>query len=95
MVHAKNTNLTALAMGRSAGTSGRIDALSGRVDTLSAEVATIKQSMLSLNDVRSIVAEELEPIHQKIENLTGYRREIDHVIDSLAAILKRMTAEAA
>ena len=64
--------------------------LGGRIDVLATEVAGIKATMATRNDVREIVEAALEPIHDKIENVTGYRKEIDHVIERIAAVEQRI-----
>src|ERR1700681_2790220 len=66
------------------------------------DIADIKSTMAAKDDVRVIVAEELAPIHgelksirrdlddlrQKVENVVGFRKEIDHALERLAGIEK-------
>jgi hypothetical protein len=68
------------------------------------DIADIKSTMATKDDVRAIVAEELAPIHaelksirrdlddlrEKVENVVGFRKEIDHALDRIAAIEKHL-----
>ena len=60
--------------------------------------------MATKQDVRAIVAEELAPIHaelksirrdlddlrEKVENVVGFRKEIDHALERIRAIEKHL-----
>ena len=67
----------------------------------------ISKEMATKEDVRAIVAEELVPIHgelksirrdlddlrKKVENVVGFRKEIDHALERIAAIQKHLGIE--
>src|ERR1700674_5787988 len=71
------------------------------------DVADIKSTMATKDDVRAIVAEELAPIHaelksirrdlddlrEKVENVIGFRKEIDHALERIRAIEKHLRSE--
>ena len=64
----------------------------------------IKDRMLTKDDVRAIVREELRDVRndlkairseldvlkEKVDNITGYRKEIDHALERIAAIEKHL-----
>lgn len=64
----------------------------------------IKDRMLTKDDVRVIVREELRDVRndvkairmeldeliEKVENISGYRKEIDHALERIAAIEKHL-----
>ena len=63
----------------------------------SGDVNFIKDRMLTKDDVRSILGEELRDLrsdvkaiyknpHELKETITGYRKEIDHALERIAAI---------
>jgi prefoldin subunit 5 len=46
-----------------------------------------------LRDVRSdvkAIRKELDELKEKVDNITGYRKEIDHALDRIAAIEKHL-----
>jgi hypothetical protein len=68
------------------------------------DIADIKATMATKEDVRAIVAEELAPIRaelksirveldglaEKVENVSGFRKEIDHALERIAEIEKQI-----
>ena len=64
------------------------------------ELAAVRREMATKDDVRAIVQSELSPIRselksirhdlddltQKVENVIGFRQEIDHALERIAAI---------
>jgi predicted nucleic acid-binding Zn-ribbon protein len=80
---------------------------------IASDIADIKSTMatkediadmVTKGDVRTIVSEELSPIHaelrstrgdledlmDKFENVSGFRKEIDHALERIAAIEKHL-----
>jgi hypothetical protein len=71
---------------------------------VASDIADIKSTMATKEDVRAIVNEELAPIHtelksisdylndltEKFENISGFRKEIDHALERIAAIEKHL-----
>jgi len=70
-----------------------------------AEMLThVVERMATKEDVRSIVAEELAPVlaelrsirrelddlREKVENVSGFRKEIDHALERIAVIEKHL-----
>jgi len=68
------------------------------------DIADIKSAMATKADVRAIVREELAPIRselksirrdlddlkEKVENVIGFQKEIDHALERIAAIEKHL-----
>jgi hypothetical protein len=68
------------------------------------DIADIKSTMATKADVRNIVGEELAPIRaelksirldlddlkEKVENVTGFHKEIDHALERIAKIEKHL-----
>ena len=71
---------------------------------LAEDVSDIKATMATKADVRNIVGEELAPIRaelksirldlddlkEKVENVTGFHKEIDHALERIAKIEKHL-----
>ena len=71
------------------------------------DIADTKATMATKEDVRVIVAEEVAPIHvelksirtelddlaEKFENVSGFRKEIDHALERIAVIEKHLEIE--
>ncbi len=64
---------------------------------LAEDIADIESTMATKADARAIVHEELAPIRselksirddlaEKVENVIGYRKEIDHALERIAAV---------
>ena len=69
------------------------------IGNLDQSLTSLKQSF---NEFRSEVRNELREIRadirelqERVDNVTGYRKEIDHLIERVAAIEKRLEARAA
>jgi septal ring factor EnvC (AmiA/AmiB activator) len=74
---------------------------------IASDIAEIKTTMATQEDVRAIVRDELTPIRadlkairdelddlrERVENVSGYRKEIDHALERIAAIEKRVGIE--
>jgi chromosome segregation ATPase len=75
-----------------------------KFSALAEDIADIKSMMATKVDVHAIVREELAPIRAELksirgdlndltetfENVSGYRKEIDHALDRIAAIEKHL-----
>jgi hypothetical protein len=71
---------------------------------MKSEILEMKSAMATKEDVRKIVSEELGPIRselrlirdelddhsEKSANVSGFRKEIDHALERIAAIEKRL-----
>jgi septation ring formation regulator EzrA len=67
-------------------------------------LAHVVERMATKDDVRSIITEELAPVlaelgsirrelddlREKVENVSGFRKEIDHALERIAAIEKHL-----
>jgi hypothetical protein len=68
------------------------------------EITDLRKTMATKDDVRAIVREELAPIRselksirrdlddlrEKVENVIGFQKEIDHALERIAAIEKHL-----
>jgi chromosome segregation ATPase len=98
--HSKPATLDSLAkliMGTSASADKNFAAIAE-------DIADIKSTMATKADVHAIVREELAPIRaelksirgdlndliEKFENVSGFRKEIDHALERIATIEKRL-----
>ncbi len=75
-----------------------------RVTALAEDIADIKSTMATKADVHATVREEMAPIRselksihhdlddlmEKFENVTGFRKEIDHALERVAAIERHL-----
>ena len=54
-----------------------------------------KEDVLTMEDVREIIQEELRDVRSdvKVDNITGYRKEIDYALERIAAIEKHLGIE--
>ena len=62
---------------------GRLDTHDERFDKIDAELRGI---CIELRGIRS----ELDDLGEKVENILGYRKEIDHALERISAIEKRL-----
>jgi DNA-binding PucR family transcriptional regulator len=71
------------------------------IGEMKSEIREIKFAMATKEDVRTIVNEEVGPIRsvirdelddlsEKFANVSGFRKEIDHALERIAAIEKRL-----
>jgi septal ring factor EnvC (AmiA/AmiB activator) len=72
--------------------------------TVAEDIADIKSMIATKDEARAILREELAPIHaelkairrelddlqEKFENVSGFRKQIDHVLGRIAAIEKHL-----
>jgi septal ring factor EnvC (AmiA/AmiB activator) len=79
-------------------------AVASDIGEMKSEIGDMKSAMATKEDVRAIVRAELEPIRselklirdelddlaEKFENVSGFRKEIDHALERIAAIEKRL-----
>jgi septal ring factor EnvC (AmiA/AmiB activator) len=61
----------------------RLDKHDERFDSIDAALANLRAE---LKDIRV----ELDELHEKVGNMLGYRKEIDHALERIAAIEKRL-----
>jgi uncharacterized membrane protein len=60
------------------------------------DVADIRATMATKNDLAHILSElkalrdDLDALREQVENITGYRKEIDHALDRIAAIERHL-----
>jgi septal ring factor EnvC (AmiA/AmiB activator) len=76
----------------------------GKFTALAEDIADLRKDMATKDDVREIVREELAPIHgelksirrelddlkEEFDNVSGFRKEIDHALGRIAAIEKHL-----
>ena len=62
---------------------GRMDKLDGRMDILTAQATNIESELRSIRY-------DLRTLRDKVENIEGYRVEIDHALERIAAIEKHL-----
>ena len=81
-----------------------LSTVEGGFAAVASDIADIKSTMATKDDVRAIVHEELRPIWselksirsdlddlaEKVENVIGFRKEIDHALERIAAIEKHL-----
>ena len=68
----------------------RFDSQDERFDTIDARLANHDQRFDNIDRELHSIRTELDDLHEKVENITGYRKEIDHALDRLAAIEKHL-----
>ncbi len=60
------------------------------------DVADIRATMATKNDLAHILSElkalrdNLDALREQVENITGYRKEIDHALNRIAAIERHL-----
>jgi uncharacterized membrane protein len=60
------------------------------------DVADIRATMATKNDLAYILSElkalrdDLDALREQVQNITGYRKEIDHALDRIAAIERHL-----
>jgi archaellum component FlaC len=81
-----------------------IGEVKSEIGDMKSEIGKMKFTMATKEDVRTIVTEEIGPIRselrlirddlddlsEKFENVSGFRKEIDHALERIAAIEKRL-----
>jgi septal ring factor EnvC (AmiA/AmiB activator) len=79
-------------------------AVAGDLGEMKSEIGEVKSAMATKEDVRTIVNEEMGPIRselrlirdelddlsEKFANVSGFRKEIDHALERIAAIEKQL-----
>jgi chromosome segregation ATPase len=57
---------------------------------LKADIATLGEQVASIERDLKTIRRELNDLIEKVENISGYRKEIDHALGRIAAIEKRL-----
>ena len=79
-------------------------AVASDIGEMKSEIGEVRSTMATNEDVRTIVNQEMGPIRselrlirdelddlsEKFENVSGFRKEIDHALERIAAIEKQL-----
>jgi|HubBroStandDraft_6_1064221.scaffolds.fasta_scaffold153820_2 chromosome segregation ATPase len=57
---------------------------------LKADIATLGEQVAGIERDLKTIRRDLDDLMEKVENITGYRKEIDHAFDRIAAIEKHL-----
>jgi chromosome segregation ATPase len=61
----------------------KLDKHDERLDSMDQRLGNIERELRSIRT-------DLDVLHEKVENVLGYRKEIDHALERIAAIEKRL-----
>lgn len=64
----------------------RFNAIDQRFDTIDQRFNVIESELRGIRAELKSIRTELDDLQEKVENITGYRKEIDHALERIAAI---------